>query len=299
MSNSGFVSPNQMIVSREGVKLRRQGGLDIEPVHEDFAAPKKVVLLVHGFTASAENMSQLADFLQSAGFTVINCTYPCFKGIDEVAKAITARLAQYAQVIESNRVSIVAHSMGGLVARAIVSMCSGNKYIRGVITLGTPHLGTLKDRRVLNLILSLMEFVKTTPFTGAYFPESRSGKQLICADEEGFIEKLWNAPAVPGVQWVSLSGGMRYLEFGSNWFKNTLANWYIQRSFEGLDNDGLVQEDSASSMSATLASCMPGAAHIGKNFKGFDEHKDINHTSLVNCGWVNVEVLKRLEMSFA
>ncbi len=299
--NSG-ISPGQNTASREGVKLWRHGKSEAEEaICRDFSGPNKVVLLIHGFTATAEDMAGLANFLQQegSGCTVINCTYPCFIGIDRAAAAIAARLDQVFPAIEENRVCVVAHSMGGLVARALISLNGGDRFVRGVITLGTPHLGTLKDRTGLNFLLDLMSHVKRAALTGPYFPDSRSGKQLICADPERLIEKLRDIPATGNVSWVSFSGGMPALEFGTNWFKNTLANWYIQKSFNSAHNDGLVGEVSSAADSSALSKCLPHALHIGQNCKEFQEHDQINHSALVNHGWTKVEVLKHINTFFS
>lgn len=295
------VSHGQHVAVREGVKLWRHGANGVEAVAADFAHPKEVVLLIHGFTATAEDMSSLAEFLQQegAGCTVINCTYPCFIGIDRAAAMIAARLIQFADVIEGNRVAVVAHSMGGLVARSLIALSGGDKYVRGAITLGTPHLGTLKDANALSLFLGLMEKVKKSPLPGPYFTESRSGKQLICADNENLIEKLRCAPCSPNVRWVSFSGGKRGIEFGSNWLKNALANWYIQGHFGTADNDGLVGEVSSCTENPSLKGCLPDAIHLGKNSKEFSDFDLINHSALVNHGWTQVEVLKRLKSFFS
>ncbi len=270
------------------------------PSKSDFTKKDQVVLLIHGFTASAEDLRQLADLFQSAGYTVINCTYPCFNGIDRAAEIINARLVQFEDVIKENRVTIVAHSMGGLVARALVGLFGGHGFVRGVITLGTPHLGTLKDRKALSFMLGLMESFGKTPFSGPYFPDSLSGKQLIGADKGNLLESLRNSPnSNQGkVTWVSFSGGKRNLEFGSNWFKNKLANWYIQKSFKDMDNDGLVGEDSASTQAPELSSCLLSPHHIGKSCPAFKEFSDINHTALVNHEWTQLEVLRHIKVIF-
>jgi pimeloyl-ACP methyl ester carboxylesterase len=299
---NNIISLGQKTASREGVKLWRHGKSEAEEaISHDFAYPNKVVLLIHGFTATAEDMVGLAAFLQQegSGCTVINCTYPCFSGIDRAATAIAARLNQFSSVISENRVCVVAHSMGGLVARALVSLNGGDRFVRGVITLGTPHLGTLKDRIGLNFLLELMSQVKKVALTGPYFPDSLSGKQLIGTDKDELLERLRDAPGTGNVRWVSFSGGRPELEFGSNKFKNILANWYIQKSFNQATNDGLVEEASSAADSISLSKCMSSTAiHIGKNSDEFTEHSQINHSALVNNGWTKNEVLKHINKFF-
>lgn len=53
-----------------------------------------------------------------------------------------AALAAHIRTLNARHVSIVAHSMGGLLIRAALQ-CPGMERVRRVVTLGTPHLGTL------------------------------------------------------------------------------------------------------------------------------------------------------------
>lgn len=53
-----------------------------------------------------------------------------------------AELAKAVEAIDSDRVNIVAHSMGGLDARYLASRLAMSKRVASIVTVGTPHRGT-------------------------------------------------------------------------------------------------------------------------------------------------------------
>jgi triacylglycerol lipase len=56
--------------------------------------------------------------------------------------ARAADLAAFVQALPHRRVSVVAHSMGGLDARFAVARLGLDRKVASVVTIGTPHLGT-------------------------------------------------------------------------------------------------------------------------------------------------------------
>lgn len=100
------------------------------------------VLLVHGYVCNRGFWGAMSRALASAG--VVHAAVdlePPSASIDDfvplVAQAVDALRARSG----SERLIIVAHSMGGLVARAYLAS-HGEGRIAHVITLGTPHHGT-------------------------------------------------------------------------------------------------------------------------------------------------------------
>jgi len=78
-------------------------------------------------------------------------------------------------------VNIVAHSMGGLVARWYIEELDGGKNVNKLITLGTPHRGT--------------EMAKLTFWTAG-------AKSMIPKNE--FIKELNSSPLAKGVKYVAV-----------------------------------------------------------------------------------------------
>ncbi len=101
------------------------------------------VLLIHGYVNNAGALFILWRAIKSAGFGVhtINLE-PVYADIDAYAALIEARLMQIQHAGGGRPVTLVCHSMGGLAARAYLRAHGGTRVAR-VITLGTPHAGTL------------------------------------------------------------------------------------------------------------------------------------------------------------
>ncbi|MGF6115734.1 pimeloyl-ACP methyl ester carboxylesterase [Janthinobacterium lividum] len=100
------------------------------------------VLLIHGYVCNRGYWAQLSRQLARAGIV--------HDGVDlePIAADIEEFVPQVEQAIEalrartgSDRVILVAHSMGGLVARAWLRR-HGARRVARIITIGTPHHGT-------------------------------------------------------------------------------------------------------------------------------------------------------------
>ena len=67
---------------------------------------------------------------------------PIFGGIDDYIPLIEQTILKLCDETDSDRIIILAHSMGGLVTRAYLRD-HGNSHIARIITVGTPHRGTM------------------------------------------------------------------------------------------------------------------------------------------------------------
>lgn len=67
-------------------------------------------------------------------------TYASFNAIDQSAELLASKLEE--RFTEDERVVLVGHSMGGLVARAATERYGADTYVDRIITLGTPHEGS-------------------------------------------------------------------------------------------------------------------------------------------------------------
>lgn len=283
-------SKEQEALARRGSEvLRYSDGKRAGPA--DFERDN-IVLLVHGFTADYLAMSSLAEQFADAGFTVLGFNYPCFDGIDTAAATLSEHLVSLnrlcKQRLTNHRLTLVCHSMGGLVARALISLYGGAKFVRRVITLGTPHAGTLAGLKSLEVLVSAMEFISGVVSRG--FPQnSRSALQLLCRDPERLVEtlRLAQPPSIP-VEFYSISAGKPLIEIGDNELANRAANDPIQRAMAGKTNDGLVAEESSDLSQAKFSRCCPGAIH----FTDYAEYARTNHTNLITNYAVTLQAIQ-------
>ncbi|QKY02573.1 esterase/lipase family protein [Janthinobacterium lividum] len=100
------------------------------------------VLLIHGYVCNRGYWAQLSRQLARAGVAhdavdlepIVADIEDCVPQVEQAIEALRARTG-------SDRVILVAHSMGGLVARAWLRR-HGARRVARIITIGTPHHGT-------------------------------------------------------------------------------------------------------------------------------------------------------------
>ena len=100
------------------------------------------VLLLHGYGCNSGYWSRLAPRLDAARISHAAVDLEPLTGdIDDYAPLVERAVDALCAATGSDKVVIVAHSMGGLVARAWMR-AYGSARVARVITLGTPHHGT-------------------------------------------------------------------------------------------------------------------------------------------------------------
>lgn len=108
------------------------------------------VVLVHGYLCNHRIWDDMAQALRAQGHAVhaVNLE-PVFASIDDYAPIVDAAVQALAAHSGQPRVALVGHSMGGLAIRAWMRAnlrAHGEAAVRaqvaGVLTLGTPHVGT-------------------------------------------------------------------------------------------------------------------------------------------------------------
>lgn len=100
------------------------------------------VLLVHGYECNRGFWWRIRPRLEAEGWTVATLSLePVFIGIDQYADVIARRVAEVCEATAAGQVILVAHSMGGLAARAYVRRHGSGRVAR-LVTLGSPHHGS-------------------------------------------------------------------------------------------------------------------------------------------------------------
>jgi triacylglycerol lipase len=122
---------------------------DLSPQHRgllahDAAAAATPVLLVHGMIDNRSIFTVLRRSLRRCGFgQVRTVNYSVFTSDVRAAAATLGRAVE--EVCERtgyDRVHVVAHSLGGVVARYHVQCQGGDARVHTLVTLGAPHGGT-------------------------------------------------------------------------------------------------------------------------------------------------------------
>ncbi|MEV8536013.1 alpha/beta fold hydrolase [Streptomyces sp. NPDC051211] len=114
------------------------------PGRGDTPGARPPALLLHGFTDNRSVFVLLRRSLAAHGGRRVE-TYnysPLTRDLREAARRLDRRVEELCARTGQDRVDLVGHSLGGLVARYYVQCLGGDARVRTLVTLGTPHSGT-------------------------------------------------------------------------------------------------------------------------------------------------------------
>ena len=104
------------------------------------------VLLLHGYVCNRGFLLPLRRYLRAHGIHAYSHNLePVYAGIDSYADGLARHIEKILTDTGAEKLVILAHSMGGLVARAYLRK-HGSRHVAKLITLGTPHQGTVMAR---------------------------------------------------------------------------------------------------------------------------------------------------------
>ncbi|KAF2751342.1 putative triacylglycerol lipase [Sporormia fimetaria CBS 119925] len=216
-------------------------------IREDYRTPKHSVVLAHGLLGFDElrlagpNFRGLqywrgiTDALAEKGIDVIVAAVPPSGSIEARAERLYERIAERAK---GKSVNIIAHSMGGLDSRYMISQVKPTAFkVLSLTTISTPHRGSAFADYMFETIgpsriKSLYRALESLGFeTGAF-------SQLTTT----YMQESFN-PRTPNVE------GVKYYSYGASlepsfWSVFGPSHRIIKRT-EGGMNDGLVSVNSA------------------------------------------------------
>ena len=105
------------------------------------------VILLHGYVHNRSAFLAMARALRRAGFRYVDgVNYNALTdGIPQSAARVGAEIERVLEATGAGRVIVIGHSMGGVVARYYVQELGGEDTVDTVVTLGSPHEGTLSS----------------------------------------------------------------------------------------------------------------------------------------------------------
>jgi pimeloyl-ACP methyl ester carboxylesterase len=111
----------------------------------DPLAARIPVVLVHGLVDNRSIFAVMRRSLRRRGFaTVCSWNYsPLLRDVQRGARDLGAHIARICEQTGHDRVHVVGHSLGGLIARYHVQCQDGDQRVDQLVTLGTPHQGSL------------------------------------------------------------------------------------------------------------------------------------------------------------
>ena len=130
---------------REALAFARQFTL----LHRDLpsvvpSGERELVVLVHGFLATAGVLRPLREHLEAEGHAVASFTHPPGIGVEELA----ARVAELVRSARAERLQLVGHSIGGLAARWFVQELGGDPRVVQTVSVASPFWGAWRARLV-------------------------------------------------------------------------------------------------------------------------------------------------------
>ncbi|MET9291198.1 alpha/beta fold hydrolase [Streptomyces sp. NPDC003077] len=113
----------------------------LPPPKDDAHAP---VLLLHGFIDNRSIFVLLRRSLVRHGWRHVEALNysPLTCDIRKAAELLGRHVEGFCERTGHQRVDVVGHSLGGLIARYYVQRLGGDRRVRTLVTLGTPHAGT-------------------------------------------------------------------------------------------------------------------------------------------------------------
>ncbi len=203
-------------------------------------APRRPVVLAHGLAGFSQigvrrlrlatYFKDIPEHLCDLGCRVITAEVPALGTVEARARAL-ARLIRNASPDEP--VHVIAHSMGGLDARHMISHLGMHERVTTLVTLGAPHRGSPVADRVSDYARNskLRGFLHLNRLENTALHDLRTD---VCA--------RWNerTPDAPGVRYISVAGvkPREQMIYGLRFTHDVVA------AAEGV-NDGLVSEASA------------------------------------------------------
>ena len=110
----------------------------------DPLAARIPVLLVHGLIDNRSVFAVMRRSLRRRGFAHV-CSWnysPFSSDIERCAADLGAHIERICEQTGHERVHVVGHSLGGLIARYHVQRQGGDRRVESLVTLGTPHRGS-------------------------------------------------------------------------------------------------------------------------------------------------------------
>jgi triacylglycerol lipase len=196
------------------------------------------LVLVHGLLGFDERrigpwvwayFRKIPAVLQSAGNRVL---VPVLSRTDSIVRRATQLRDFLDRHCPDEKVHLIAHSMGGLDSRYLITHLKGADRVLSLTTVGTPHRGTAFADRGLSAL---------GPVLRPLFDTLRLPCQAFYDLTRPNCRKFNDVtPDMPGVRYFSVAGRYRTRWAHPHWW---LPAWVV-RNHEG-DNDGIVSVDSA------------------------------------------------------
>jgi pimeloyl-ACP methyl ester carboxylesterase len=105
-------------------------------------AGKPPVLLLHGLFQNRSCLLLLQRRLQQAGYRTMSINTPPWHDLAALTGRVADGVDRLRLATGAERVHLVGHSMGGILARCYLQRQENTPYVVSCVTIGSPHLGS-------------------------------------------------------------------------------------------------------------------------------------------------------------
>jgi pimeloyl-ACP methyl ester carboxylesterase len=128
-------------------------GLFLDEDWQRFGGEHPLVIVIHGYSSKPEEFVTLRRRLRDAGFACAVFSYPNDASVALSGYQLASALQEFEQQFPSYRVSLLAHSMGGLVARVVIEDPEAAEVdnIDRLVMVATPNQGSNLARIPISL----------------------------------------------------------------------------------------------------------------------------------------------------
>lgn len=214
------------------VEYKTDGSVErhAECLAEKVAAASNILLLIHGIIGDTEVIAKGVRLAKDENRTSVDAKFDLVvtydyenlsTSIQDTARQLKKQLNDIGlHALDDKRLTLLVHSMGGLVARWFIEQEGGNQVVDHLVMCGTPNVGSpfgkIDSARNLTSVLTtwaVNSFPVFAPFgAGLLTVLGRSKKISPCLEQMNpaspFIQEL-NAGSDPGVRYSILAGDIR------------------------------------------------------------------------------------------
>jgi len=166
------------------------------------------IIMLPGYTENAGALWWFARKLKNRGFRPFLVDFPStFWSIERNVEFLRQQIREVQAATGAERVAIVAHSMGGVVARALL-LSDPNHAVLTLIALSSPFRGTHMARlgALFKLGESVIDMSPASPFAHRFLPSATTTApiRVITGEQENIVSPPWSC-VLPGCEVYLLS----------------------------------------------------------------------------------------------
>ncbi len=190
---------------------RSQFGLVLDDDWNDTPVEKNLVVLVHGLQSTTGRIGGVLEDVRALGYPCATFDYPNDQPIEDSARLLAEQLAAIADEHPQRKLTLITHSMGGLVARAVIEdeqLDPGN--VEQLIMVAPPNHGSLLAHLAFGFdFWEYLGGVHDQKLMARFFAAIEDGLGEAPDDLRTgslFLERLNSRPRNPSVRYTILLG---------------------------------------------------------------------------------------------